>query len=231
MQVQLCRTFYLDAAHRVPGSDVGDCMHGHTFKIDVVVEGEVDPKVGWLIDFAEISDAFKPLHAQLDHAYLNEVKDMPDASLNGIRKWIMERLAPKLPRLKDVHVSLVGDGKFRIVELPAEPENGLGPRLGFTFEAAQALPQLPEGHKCRNLHGHSYRVEIGAGDLARLRGCVPQLYRILDRRLLNDIPGLEEATSERICKWVWDELRKEVDDLTVVVVQETPNTRCIYHGR
>jgi len=229
VKADLSKSFFAEVAHHVPRSGgVGARLHGHTLKIDIVVAGEVQPEFGWVVDFGEISRRFQPLYDVLDHSYVNEVGGMADPSLDGIRDWLHERLAPGLPWLKDVRVSVVGDNCYRLVELPASED--LPARLAFTFEAAQSLPHLPEGHKCRRLHGHSYRVEVGAADLDRLRPLLETCYEALDHRSLNDIAGLEEATCERICEYLWNRLEPAAGDLEVVVVGETPTTRCEYYG-
>jgi len=232
MRVELTKEFYVETAHRNPHA-TGPCaqLHGHSLKIEIVVEGEVESPLGWLIDFGDIKRAVAPLTDQLDHHDAAEAEGIEDTSLDGIAAWIRQRLAPELPSLKDVRVSMAGDGAFLPEELPADPRRGLPPRLRFSFEAAQSLPHLPDGHPCRRLHGHTYRVEVGAGDLERLRGCLGELYGLLDHRYLNDVPDLAAATSERLCAWIWERLAPQVDDLTVVVVQETASARCVYHGR
>jgi len=232
MNVQLVKEFLIEAAHRnATATGPGGRLHGHSFRIEVIVEGEVDPRLGWLIDYGDIKEAFRPLREQLDHRYLSEIEGMNSASLSDIAAWIQERLALKLPGLKGVRVSTVGDNAFVPVELEADPDRDLPQRIGFTFEAAQRLPNLPDGHPCRNLHGHTYRVEVGAADLARLERPLESIYETFDHRCLNDIPGLDDATSERLCAWIWDKLSNAIDDLEVVIVQETATARCIYHGK
>ncbi|HOZ46030.1 MAG TPA: 6-carboxytetrahydropterin synthase [Candidatus Hydrogenedentes bacterium] len=102
--------------------------------------------------------------------------------------------------------------------------------MRFTFEAAQSLPHLAEGHPCRRLHGHTYRIEIGAADPARLIEPARQIYNTLDHTYLNHTPGLEAATSERLCQWIWNRLAGEAQGVEAVIVQETETARCIYHG-
>ena len=96
----------------------------------------------------------------------------------------------------------------------SRPSAGRMPtRIGRTyrFEAAHHLPRLPEGHRCRNLHGHNYRVEIvvrGAldqrgfvKDFAEIDAEVAPLLAQVDHRLLNDVAGLENPTAEVIADW------------------------------
>ncbi len=107
-RVRLVRAFTFEAAHRLPHVPPGHkCarLHGHSFHIEVVCEGEVDPKTGWLIDFAEIKRAFAPLFNQLDHHYLNEIEDLDNPTAEHIAKWIWTRLIPTLPQLSQINIS------------------------------------------------------------------------------------------------------------------------------
>jgi 6-pyruvoyltetrahydropterin/6-carboxytetrahydropterin synthase len=111
----------------------------------------------------------------------------------------------------------------------------------FQIEAAHWLPNVPEGHKCRRMHGHSFRIEVRVGgepgeesgwvmDFADLRAAFQPLHDQLDHRCLNDVPGLENPTSENLARWVWERLEPDLPNITRVVVQETCNAGCIYTG-
>lgn len=112
----------------------------------------------------------------------------------------------------------------------------------FTFEAAHLLPNTPTGHKCRNLHGHSFRVEVRVTgptvepegwvmDFADISAAWINVHAILDHRFINDVPGLENPTSENIAKWIWNKLRSELHTLDAVVVRETCASGCVYRGQ
>ncbi len=106
-KVRLFKDFSFEAAHRLPNVPVGHkCgrLHGHSFKVRVVLEGPVDEKFGWLIDFAEIKQAFRPLHDQLDHYYLNDIDGLVNPTSEILAVWIWERLKPSLPHLFEVTV-------------------------------------------------------------------------------------------------------------------------------
>ncbi|MHB0968784.1 MAG: 6-carboxytetrahydropterin synthase QueD [Thermoanaerobaculia bacterium] len=111
----------------------------------------------------------------------------------------------------------------------------------FRFEAAHYLPNVPEGHKCRRLHGHSFRGEVivrGAIDpktgwlidFADLRRAVSPVIETLDHYLLNDIPGLENPTSENVAIWVWNAIKPNLPILVRVTIEETCTSRCSYDG-
>ena len=80
-------------------------LHGHSFRAEIVVAGECDVQLGWLMDYADISEAFKPLREKLDHRYLNEVQGLENPTSENIAVWIWERLKPTLPLLTEVIVA------------------------------------------------------------------------------------------------------------------------------
>jgi 6-pyruvoyltetrahydropterin/6-carboxytetrahydropterin synthase len=190
----------------------------------------VNAESGWLIDFGDIKRAFGDLYDRLDHRLLNDVEGLEDPSEEGVAVWVRERLTPRLPQLSSVRVTVEGECIFKPVSITPDPLHELPARVAFGFEAAHCLPTLPAAHKCSRLHGHSFRVEVGADHMEGLEKHLPPLYDALDRRCLNDIPGLENATSENLCAWIWKRLAREMGDLRVVIVQETCTARCIYRG-
>ncbi|WP_433330686.1 6-carboxytetrahydropterin synthase QueD [Spirillospora sp. CA-294931] len=98
--MEIFREFTFEAAHRLPNVATGHkCarLHGHSYRVEVHVSGDVDPATGWLMDFAEIKAAFKPLQDQLDHYYLNEVPGLENPTSEVLARWIWERLTDQLP--------------------------------------------------------------------------------------------------------------------------------------
>jgi len=90
----------------------------------------------------------------------------------------------------------------------------------FIFEAAHRLPNVPDGHKCGRLHGHSWKGVIHVeGELDPQTGYY-----------LNEIEGLENPTSEVLAKWIWERLKPVLPELSQVVINETCTTGCIYRG-
>jgi 6-pyruvoyltetrahydropterin/6-carboxytetrahydropterin synthase len=111
----------------------------------------------------------------------------------------------------------------------------------FTFEAAQTLPNAPAGHKCRRMHGHSFKVEISVEgevnpaaewvyDHAEIGAAMKPLIDVLDHAYLNDIEGLENPTIENMAAWLWKKLLPNCRGLCEIVVHETPTARCSYRG-
>lgn len=112
----------------------------------------------------------------------------------------------------------------------------------FHFEAAHWLPTFPEGHKCRRLHGHSFRFDVvveGEVDPAKgylidygeIKAIVGPIVDQLDHYNLNDIKGLENPTSEMIAVWLWNRIQPELPLLSKIIVYETCTSRCEYAGR
>ncbi len=231
MKVELVRTFYAEAAHRnAEGGPAQQRLHGHSYRVDVVVRGEATSPYGWLMDYGELKQRFAPIYAAIDHRYLNDSLGLDAPTLPRVRAWIAARAAEAIPLFAEVRVGIAGDLTFTPTPLAAEPEQGLPARTRFTFEAAQSLPQLPEAHHCHNLHGHSYRMEVGATDAERLAPALRALYEAVDHTCLNDIPGLMGTTCEHLCAWVWARLEEDGVQPTVTVVQETQASRCVYRG-
>ncbi len=111
----------------------------------------------------------------------------------------------------------------------------------FHFEAAHRLPHVPEGHKCARLHGHSFRVDIHVKgepdgrlgwimDFADIKKAFKPVYDRLDHHYLNEIPGLENPTSELLCRWIWAELKPRLPELSRIVIHETCTSGCVYEG-
>lgn len=103
--MEIYKAFTIEAAHRLPNlPEDHKCrrLHGHSFRIEVHVSGEVDNTTGWVIDFADISLAFKPLFEQLDHHYLNEIDGLENPTSENLAKWIWKKLKPELPLLSSV---------------------------------------------------------------------------------------------------------------------------------
>ncbi len=114
-------------------------------------------------------------------------------------------------------------------------------RKTFDFEAAQSLPSFPQGHKCRGIHGHSFKVAISVKgtvdpesgivyDHAKISDAMRPILKELDHSYLNDIAGLEKPTIELMCHWLWQKLEPQLPGLYEIELHETPRASCIYRG-
>lgn len=102
---RLTKDFGFESAQTLPSAPAGHkCakMHGHSFKVEISVEGEMDPKTGWVYDHAKISTAMRPLVELLDHAYLNEIPGLENPTIEQMAIWFWEKLAPQLPGLAEI---------------------------------------------------------------------------------------------------------------------------------
>ena len=105
MFVRLSKTFHFEAAHDLPTFPPDHkCrrLHGHSFRFDVIVEGEVDPAKGYLIDYGDIKAAAAPLVKELDHYYLNDIEGLENPTSEVLARWIFDRLKPALPQLSSI---------------------------------------------------------------------------------------------------------------------------------
>lgn len=98
--MEIIREFTFEAAHRLPRVPEGHkCarLHGHSYRVELHVRGAVDADTGWVMDFADVATAFRPLHDQLDHHYLNEVPGLENPTSEVLARWIWRRLDGELP--------------------------------------------------------------------------------------------------------------------------------------
>jgi 6-pyruvoyltetrahydropterin/6-carboxytetrahydropterin synthase len=106
-RTEIFKEFTFEAAHRLPFvPDDHKCfrLHGHSFRVEIHVAGDVDPASGWIMDFGDLKRAFKPLLARLDHYYLNEIEGLENPTSENLARWIWDRLKPSLPELSRVVV-------------------------------------------------------------------------------------------------------------------------------
>jgi 6-pyruvoyltetrahydropterin/6-carboxytetrahydropterin synthase len=111
----------------------------------------------------------------------------------------------------------------------------------FSFEAAHRLPNVPAGHKCARLHGHSFRVEVHVRgpvqdsvgwviDFSDIKAAFAPLHDVLDHNFLNEVEGLANPTSENLARWIWRRLNAALPGISRVVVRETCTSGCTYNG-
>jgi 6-pyruvoyltetrahydropterin/6-carboxytetrahydropterin synthase len=112
----------------------------------------------------------------------------------------------------------------------------------FTFDSAHFLPNVPVTHKCRQIHGHTYRLTVymngplepGTGwvaDFSDVKEMVHSVIDQIDHKLLNDINGLENPTCELLAMWLWDRIVAQEPKLKRIELYETPTSGAIYEGQ
>ena len=111
----------------------------------------------------------------------------------------------------------------------------------FNFEAAHSLPNVPDGHQCKGIHGHSYEAKVHVGgsldhemgwliDFADIKKIVKPVIDRLDHSYINEIEGLENPTCEHIAIWIWDQIKPQLPQLQRIELKETPTSGVIYEG-
>src|SRR5215211_6335876 len=140
-----------------------------------------------------------------------------------VMSWTRSPLQSRMPPWRVVHLM-----KVRLTK-------------DFLFESAQTLPCAPEGHKCRQMHGHSFKVEISVEgevdpatgwfyDHAEIGRAMKAIVEMLDHAYLNEVPGLGNPTIENMAGWFWQRLAPQLPGLCEIVIHETPSARCSYRG-
>jgi 6-pyruvoyltetrahydropterin/6-carboxytetrahydropterin synthase len=111
----------------------------------------------------------------------------------------------------------------------------------FVIDCAHSLPHVPDGHKCKNVHGHTYKIRVGlkgeldpvlgwVEDFALIKAAFEPIKELLDHRYINDVSGLENPTAENLAIWVWNKLKDKLPLLHEVMVFETPLSGTVYKG-
>jgi 6-pyruvoyltetrahydropterin/6-carboxytetrahydropterin synthase len=105
--MDIFRIFHLQCARRLPAlpeSHPCSRLHGHSFRVELTVSGEVDPVLGWVLDFADIEAAWQTIHARLDHRYLNDIAGLDNPTSENLAMWLWRQLQPALPGLAQIRV-------------------------------------------------------------------------------------------------------------------------------
>ena len=210
----------LPAGHRSLG------LHGHGFQ--AAVYADLPP--GWAefpgAEVASLQRALQAAIAPLDYAHLNTVLAVPTDE--NLARWVRQRLheAPGVPGIDRVAIQSTA---HQGVDLDRHGHAHVWRR--YRFQAAHRLPNVPLGHKCGRLHGHGFEAivhanqDLGDADLAvdydHLDALWAPLHARLNYRCLNDIPGLDNPTSEQLSAWLWAQLQPQLPTLSGVTVYET----------
>jgi len=206
-------------------------LHGHSFLARVRAE----LPAGWATfpgaEARQLAEQLADGVAPLNYRLLNDHLQVPTDE--NLVRWIRRRLA--VPGIETVGVQSTRD---QGADLDDTGQAHSWRR--FRFEAAHRLPHVPQGHPCGRMHGHGFEVILHAhqdrGDQAmgvdvdQLGECWKPLQQELHYRCLNDIPGLENPTSERLAYWVWQRLKPVIPPLSWVTVYETVTAGCHYDG-
>jgi 6-pyruvoyltetrahydropterin/6-carboxytetrahydropterin synthase len=111
----------------------------------------------------------------------------------------------------------------------------------FTFDSAHFLPYVPDGHKCKEIHGHTYMLTVyiegelhwqlgWVMDFADIKKIIEPVINCIDHKFLNKIEGLENPTCEIIAQWIWNNLKPQIPALIKIELNETPTSGVVYTG-
>jgi len=106
--MEIFKVFHIEAAHRLPNlpaSHKCSRLHGHSFRVEIHISGELQPATGWVMDFADLKEAFRPVFEALDHRYLNEIQGLENPTSEMLARWIWKHLSPVLPGLSKVVIA------------------------------------------------------------------------------------------------------------------------------
>ncbi|MDS4030388.1 MAG: 6-carboxytetrahydropterin synthase [Candidatus Contendobacter sp.] len=207
-------------------------LHGHSFLARV--RAELPPE--WALfrggETDALAERLRAVVAPLDYALLND--HLPIPTDENLARWLRARLA--VPGLDGVGIQSTRD---QGADLDGDQHAHVWRR--FRFEAAHQLPNVPAGHPCGRMHGHGFEVILHADqhlagqdlgvDFDRLGELWAPLHAELHLNCLNDLPGLDNPTSERLAAWLWDRLQPHQPLLSWVTVYETATAGCHYDGR
>jgi len=206
-------------------------LHGHSFLARVRAE----LPDGWAsfqgAETEKLTMALRKCVAPLDYNALNQHLEIPTDE--NLARWVSDCLM--VPGIESVGIQSTRDEGADI-----DRDNHVHIWRRFRFEAAHQLPNVPEGHQCGRMHGHGFEVilhadqDLGQRDMGvdfdYLERCWAPLHAQLDHRCMNDLPGLENPTSEMLANWIWQRLKPEIPELSWVTVYETVTAGCHYDG-
>ena len=212
----------LDAA--APGHRLAR-PHGHSFlaRLRAELPAGACPVPGG--EAQQMARTLAEAVAPLDHRALHSI--LPDPDDAALARWLQGRLA--LPGLQQL-------------ALQSAPRHGVllshGGSLqwwrAYAFQAAHRLPRVPQGHKCGRMHGHGFEVVLHVAGVAghdAIDEAWAPLHGLLDFGCLNDLPGLENPTSEVLAHWIWQALKPGLPGLASVTVFETGTSGALFDGR
>jgi 6-pyruvoyltetrahydropterin/6-carboxytetrahydropterin synthase len=204
-------------------------LHGHSFRANVCC----DLPRGWGGfpggEVAGLRTRLEATLAQLDYRLLNERIASPTDE--NLARWLQSQL--DVPGLLQVGVHSTGRQGVALCT------NGqLQVWRRYVFQSAHRLPQVPPGHKCGRMHGHGFEVIVQAtqqpGDTPidpdELDRCWVPMQAQLDYACLNDLPGLENPTSEVLASWIWARLKATLPALSRITVFETASCGAHFDG-
>ena len=197
-------------------------LHGHSFTAKVWAQVPDDWATFPGAEVDEVRARLSKTVLPLDYQHLNRTLDQPTDE--NLARWIRSRV--DIPGLVKVGVmSTPHEG----VDLDRNDHAHVWRR--YVLHSAHRLPKVKPGHKCGRMHGHGFEIILHADqdldsraigvDYDHLDELWEPIRAELDHTCLNDIPGLDNPTSEMISAWIWRRLKPALPELSWVTVFET----------
>ena len=207
-------------------------MHGHSFRANL----RCALPTGWARfpggEVEQLRSTLEARIAQLDYRLLNETVAQPTDE--NLARWVRRQL--DVPGIEQVGIQSTG---HEGVDLDAAAHAHVW--RSYVFQSAHRLPNVPPGHQCGRMHGHGFEVivhadqDLGSGDLSidydHLDAIWAPFHRQLDHACLNDLPGLQNPTSEMLSSWLWDRIKPRLPELSWITVYETGSCGANYDGQ
>lgn len=211
-------------------------LHGHSFLARIRAELPHDWATFPGAEVEQVQAALAAAVAPLDHQHLNAVL-ADDPTDENLARWLRARLATRVPGLRQVGVLSTTD-----CGVDLDPDDQAHVWRRYRFQSAHQLPNVPAGHKCGRMHGHGFEVIVHARqplapeagvsiDYDHLDALWAPLHAELDHACLNDLPGLDNPTSEMLAAWLWARLQPVLPQLSWLTVYETASCGAQYDGR
>jgi 6-pyruvoyltetrahydropterin/6-carboxytetrahydropterin synthase len=118
--MRITKSASFDAAHYLEGANEArpyGRLHGHSFVLEATLEGEVDPKTGWVEDYAALAEALADIRNDLDHRLLNEIAGLERPTLEAICAYAAARLGKRFANLRQVRVARPSVGESCALDL------------------------------------------------------------------------------------------------------------------
>lgn len=211
-------------------------LHGHSFlaRVRCALPAGWAPFPGGEIE--RLRTTLETGIARLDYRLLNE--QVPQPTDENLARWLRDHLEA----LEDVPgIAQIGIQSTAHAGVDLDPAGHAHAWRRYRFQSAHRLPHVPPGHKCGRMHGHGFEVivhadqDLGAGDPGidhdHLDALWAPLHQQLDHVCLNDLPGLQNPTSELLSSWLWERLKPRLPELSWITVHETASCGAHYDGR
>jgi 6-pyruvoyltetrahydropterin/6-carboxytetrahydropterin synthase len=231
-----CRVGILPEGHRSRD------LHGHSY----VARIRAQLPVNWAefpgAESEQLQTRLIDCLSPLDYGLLNEHIEVPTDE--NIARWLIQRLSQSnssIPNLSTPNIEQMGIRSTRQQGADLDTQGNAHIWRRYRFEAAHQLPNVPKGHQCGRMHGHGFEVILHVNqnlsqtdmgiDYDHIDDCWAPIHQILDHACLNDIPGLENPTSEMLAAWIWQQLSSQLEHLSWVTVYETVTAGCHFDGK